>query len=278
MSQPISRRAFLKLSAASLAGWGLTPTWTAPALPRLASTWPVPFDHRFIPNPDSLLARPLLGTDLLLVPAYIAAGLIGRGWAQRLAGPLGRAHDPEGAYTVPYQYAVSAMVHPIGAAPQDPWQAGVVWPAFSRLLLGAALQRRGYSPNDSHAGHVAQAGRDLLALRPVLTGDPLAAVQAGAVPAALAAVPVHEAGALAVSDGLAATLPPWGSVLVEYDWVLPVNAPDPDAARAFVATLAVPARPEGLRLLPLAPLAERAQTLHARLWGELARGRRENGA
>lgn len=281
MSQRVSRRAFLKLSAAGLAGWGLSPAWAAPLAPRLVTTLPVPFDHRFVSNPDSLLARQPAGADLLLVPAYIAVGLVARGWVQRLPGPPGRAHDPEGAYTVPYRYAVSAFVRAAGAAPNDPWHPTIVWPAFSRLLLGAALQRRGFSPNDSHAGHLAQAGEDLLALRPLLTGDPLAAVQARAVPSALAAVPVAADGALEAGDGLAATLPPWGTVVVEYDWVLPANAPEPATARTWLAELSppsAPALPEGPRWLPLAPLPERAQAQHARLWAELARGRRAGGA
>ncbi len=259
----LSRRAFLKLSAAGAAGWNLAPSLAASATPRLAATLPVPFDHQYFPDPESLLARVPPGFDLLLVPAYVAAGLIRREHLLPLAGPHGRAHDPEGAYTVPYRYAVSAVLRPAGAASADPWQSPVAWPPFSRLLLGAALQRRGYSPNDAHAGHIAQAAKDLAALRPALTADPLAALHAGVAPAVMAPVLVTDTGTMELEEGVEAALPPWGGVLLEYDWVIPLNAPDPQAALAFVQVLppvlATPPLPDGVRLVPLAPLTERAQ-------------------
>lgn len=280
MTRPISRRSFLKLSAAGLAGWGLRPGWSAPPVPRLAATLRLPFPHRLVANPETLLAR-LPAADLLLVPAYIAAGLIRRGWLQPLAGPAGRAHDPEGAYTIPYRYAISAVVHRAGDAPQEAWAEGVTWPAFSRLVMGAALQRRGYSPNDAHAGHLTLAAQDVLSLRPALTADPLAAVDSGSVSAAMALVPVSAEGQPDVPAGLSAVPPRWGGVLVEYDWVLPAGAADSEGARAFVAGLAPAAPPvfaDGRRLPPLAPLPERSQALHTRLWADLTRARRAAGA
>ena len=274
----LSRRAFLKLSAAGAAGWGLAPAWSAQAAalgaPRLAATLPVPFPHRYYPDPEALLAKHPAGFDLLLVPAYLAAGLIRRHTLQPLAGPRGRAHDPEGAYTLPYRYAASAILHPAGVAPSDPWQARLAWPAFGRLLFGAALQRQGYSPNDIHAGHLAQAGEDLAALGLAITADPLATLQAGTAPAAFMPVPLLDTGEFALDEGLEAALPPWGGVLIEYDWVIPANAPDPDAALAFLETLPpAPAKPS-LPLVPLAPLPDRAQAQHGRLWASLARPRR----
>lgn len=275
----LSRRAFLKLSAAGTAGWSLPPALAAPPAPRLASTLRVPFLHQFVPDPETLLAGVPLDLDLLLVPAYVAAGLIRRGWLLPLAGPRDRAHDPEGAFTVPYCHAVSATLQPVGAALTDPWQSSAAWPSHGRLLLGAALQRRGYSPNDAHAGHIAEAAQDLANLRPILTGDPLVALRSGAVPAALALVLVTEAGALIPPAGLAATLPPWGGVLLEYDWVIPLSAPDAAAAAAFVR--AHPPRPTSshwpsLRLVPLTPLPERAQAQHTRLWAALRRVHRHS--
>jgi hypothetical protein len=278
----LSRRAFLKLSALGAAGWGMAPALSAPAGPRIAATLRVPFEHQFFPNPEALLAKPPVGYDLLLVPAYVAAGLIRRGRLVPLSGPRGRAHDPEGAYTMPYRYAASAVVQRTGAALADPWDAGVAWPSFSRLLVGAALQRRGYSPNDAHAGHLAQAGRDLAALRPALTDDPLRALDVGTAIAAMATVPLTETGTFDLDEGLAAALPPWGGVLVEYDWVIPLNAPDPEAARSFVQALppllAAPPLPDGVRLVPLTPLTERAQAQHTRLWAEVAHLRRQAGS
>lgn len=282
--QPLSRRAFLKLSAAGAVGWGFRPAWAAAPLagPRLAATLRVPFPHTYCADPDVLLARPPAGFDLLLVPAYIAAGLIQRALLQPLAGPPGRAHDPEGAYTVPYRLAVSAVVHPAGAAPDNPWQASVAWPAHGRLVLGAALQRRGFSPNDTHAGHLAQAGADVWTLRPVLGTDPLAALHAGAASAAFLPVPFSPEGDLELDEGLAATLPPWGRVLIEYDWVLPAKAPDVEAALAFLSglppVLVAPSVLADWRPVPLAPLPSRAQAQHTRLWADLTRARREAGS
>jgi hypothetical protein len=274
----LSRRSFLKLSAAGAAGWGLAPSLSKPA-PRLAATLPVAFAHQYFPNPEVFLSRLPAGFDLLLVPAYIAAGLIRRHKLQPLAGPLGRAHDPEGAYTLPYRYAVSAVLHQAGAAPADPWQSPTAWPSFSRLLLGAALQRRGYSPNDTHAGHLAQASQDVTALSPAITADPLAALQAGVNPAALLPVPLTEAGELEFDKGWGASLPPWGGMLLEYDWVMPLNAPDPETALAFVQALPPAAPlPAGLPFVPLAPLPDRAQAQHTRLWADLTRVRREAGS
>lgn len=277
MSQRVDRRAFLKLSGAGLAGIGLRPARAALAAPVVAATLPVPFAHRYVANPDSLLARLPAGADLLLVPAHVAAGLIQRGRLLRLAGPAGRAHDPEGAFTVPYRFAVAALVHPLDAVPDDPWQPSLAWPSFGRLLLGAALQRRGHSPNAPHAGHVAEAARDLLRLRPDLAADPIAALLAGRAAAAFAPVPVNEAREPELAAGLAATLPPWGGVLLEYDWAIPASAPDPEAARAFVAGwpgAAAPAWPNARHFPPLMLLPRRIQAQQAALWADLTRARR----
>jgi hypothetical protein len=277
MSQRVDRRAFLKLSGAGLAGIGLRPGLAALAAPVVAATLPVPFAHRYVANPDSLLARHPAGADLLLVPAHVAAGLIQRGRLLPLAGPAARAHDPEGAFTVPYRYAVAALVHPLDVVPADAWQPSLAWPSFGRLLLGVALQRGGHSPNDPHAGHVAEAARDLLRLRPDLAADPMAALLAGRATAAFAPVPLNEANEPELAAGLAATLPPWGGVLLEYDWVVPANAPDPEAARAFVASLPAAATtplPGSLRFPPLMLLPRRIQAQQAALWADLTRARR----
>ena len=280
MRPRLNRRSFLKLSALGLAGWGLAPAQTLPPppglSPRLAATLPIPFPHHYVADPEILLTRLPAEVDLLLVPAYIAAGLIQRGRLLPLAGPPGRAHDPEGAYTLPYRCAASAVLHPAGRAPADPWQPALAWPSFGRLMLGAALQRRGHSPNDAHAGHVAQAGQDLAALRPSVLADPLAALRAGAVPAALLPVPLLSDGTFGLDEDLVAAVPPWGGVLIEYDWVLPTSAPDPALALAFLKTLP-PALPPnaGPRLVPLAPLPERTQAQYAHLWTTLTRAQRE---
>lgn len=134
----MNRRAFLKLSA------GLGAALALPRFPlRLASTLPLPFPHTFIANPDTALD--LRAWDALLVPAYRAAEWIQHGQLQPLAGPPGRAHDPEGAFTRPHQFRIHRTI-------QSQWP---------RLAIGLALQNLGHSPNDWHTGHVAQALRHL---------------------------------------------------------------------------------------------------------------------
>jgi hypothetical protein len=63
--------------------------------------------------------------------------------------------------------------------------------------------------------------------------------------------------------------------------VLPAGASDPDGARAYLAGLTpavLPIFAAGRRLPPLAPLPERSQALHTRLWADLTHSRREAGA
>src|SRR5262249_26471328 len=61
--------------------------------PRLTSALPLP-GLPFLPFPERLLQAPRLALDAALLPAYIAAQLIQRGWLQALPGPPGRAPDP----------------------------------------------------------------------------------------------------------------------------------------------------------------------------------------
>jgi spermidine/putrescine-binding protein len=91
-------------------------------------------------------------------------------------------------------------------------------------------------------------------------------------------VPLLDTGEFELYEALEAALPPWGGVLIEYDWVIPANAPDPDAALAFLETLPpAPAKPS-LPLVPLAPLPDRTQAQHAHFWASLTRPRRSASA
>lgn len=218
MTVRFSRRSFLKWSG-GLALGATSLTLSAASGPRIAATWPVRAPHLYLPNPDALLDRELSAFDLLLVPAYAAAELIQRRQLQplpgRLRGTPGRAHDPEGAFTWPQHY--DRVTLPL-AAP---------WPQHPRLVVGAALWARGYSPNDLHPGRLAQVEQDL---------------RAGRLPARA------EAAAL----------------LIEYDWVIPQGA-RPELALEFLHDQrpAVTPPPPAIPLMPFSPRA-RAQV--ASLW------------
>lgn len=136
----MKRRTFLKLSAVLGAALALPPRSL-----RLASALPLPFPHTRLANPDTALDP--REWDALLIPAYRAAEWIQRGWLAPLTRCIapGRAHDPESAFTHPYRFH---------------WHRSLLdnWP---RLTAALALQHSGYSPNDTHPGHLALALRAL---------------------------------------------------------------------------------------------------------------------
>jgi hypothetical protein len=262
----LSRRSFLKVSAAlgACLGW---PAAAAAAQPRIASALPLP-GAAHLP-PDAWPAVPPCGYDLLLLPAYQAAAYIRAGGLLPLAGPRGRAHDPDGAFTWPFALHVGAL-RGLAAGPTRAasWAAALQspapWPADSRLVIGAALLRRGYSPNDPHAGHLAEAETDLLALapRPVMT----------AYRAASSRAPRLAFGWVDVAAARAGALPLEGTPLVEFDWVIPRGASDPAAAQAYATRLppaALPAERLSVPLIPLMPLPPRTAAQHAALWRRL---------
>jgi len=267
----INRRAFLKLSAAVGAA-SLTP---APRL-SIASTLPLPFPHQFFPNAESLLSLRLTAFDLLLVPAYAAADLIRRSALHIIPGQPGRARDPEGAFTIPYTRAVGALIYQ-GAPPtslDDLWTRDALWPDAPRLVIGAALLRRGYSLNDTHPGHLAQAEEDLLRLGPRLVRDPVAGLRSGLTSLALAAVSAR----IAAAEPGGVFFPPEGAALIEYDWAIPLGAPHPEAALSFVTAMAhaprfIAKHPCGTlhapRLTPLTPLPAAALAQRAGIWARL---------
>lgn len=223
MTAPLNRRAFLKLSGA------LSVAIHWPALVsggmRLASTWPIVYPHHYFPNPEALLAHGLSQFDLLLLPAYAAVELIQAGAVQTLPGLPGRAsagsraHDPEGAFTLPYHYEAIKLPLPS------------VWPNHPRVVIGAALWARGYSPNDSHPGHLAQIEKDLLAQRPPRRSD-------------------------------TATL------VIEYDWVIPRTARHTQGALEFLTNLR-PLTPNPGAAIPLMPFSRAARAQISQLWERL---------
>jgi spermidine/putrescine-binding protein len=266
-----SRRSFLKLGAVAAAGvLALRLRQPAPMTSgvfrlRVASALPLP-NVQFLPFPERLLTARLDPIDIALVPAYVAAQLIQKHLLQPLHGPSGRAHDPEGHYTVPFAYRVAALrfaserAAPKAAAWDDLWSApgGAAWPAFGRVITGAALLRRGYSPNDAHPGHLAQAADDLGRLRGRRDG-PVMLVLA-------------DPAGLGQANGL--RLPAEATMLVEYDWVITGGPAQAEAAREFIDGL----RPMAqmlrsdlpVRLIPLMPLPQTAKAQHDEIWAAIA--------
>jgi hypothetical protein len=247
---------------------------------RVGASLPVPAAHTRIKDPEAFLARPALADrfDLLLLPAYVAAGLIQEGALRTIGGVPGRAHDPDGAYTLPYAEALTVEVTRAGGTPA----AGpAAWPALRRVVLGAALRERGYSPNDPHPGHLVQAGADLLAARPHLAEDPLAELAAGRAGSAHVLLPVGIEGWPAMGEGvpgggtagLAWRLPAWGGLRVAFDWVVPAGTADAaealDLARSLPPALPEPGWARGLPAVPLAPLAGAARAEQVRVWEAL---------
>jgi hypothetical protein len=135
---------------------------------------------------------------------------------------------------------------------------------LGRVAAGVALLRRGYSPNDTHPGHLALAAADLAQLSPRLSPAPLPSQPQ---PALVLADPASLGGA----QGL--RLPAEGALLIEYDWVITAGAERAALARRFIASLppATPWQPANasVRLIPLMPLPPAARAQHTAIWNEL---------
>ena len=254
-----NRRVFLKLGAIGAAAALFRPPTLAVAFPRIASTLPLPVPHEYFGDPETMLACSLARFDLLLAPAYIAAELIRHGRLQAAPGDAGRAHDPEGVFTIPYRYQIGVLRFLADGAPageaswSELWRADgrVRWSGGSRLAIGAALLSRGHSPNDTHAGHLAQAGNDLARLQ--------------FAPRTSARLSIELVDAAAASQ---ARLPVEGVPVIEYDWLIPAEG-NAALARSYVQSLGRPAdvpKLAGVRLIPLMPLPERARRQHADIW------------
>jgi hypothetical protein len=265
VSVPVSRRRFLHMSAASLAALLFRPP---PGL-AIGSAWPLPLRHRFFSDPHRLLTR-AAEFDALLLPAYAAAELIRQDALQPLAGPAGRAHDPAGAFTMPHLTAAAVMIGRSASTSLDAlWSPEAVWPADGRLVIGAALLRRGYPLNSIHPGQLAQVEKDLLALPLRLAAQPLRALEAGRGSLALALVPIDE------MTRRRAAVPAEGRIEIEYDWVIPRAARQPEAAERFIRAQSalsdfnLAGRPS---TFTLAPLPEAARARYAEIWDNVSRG------
>lgn len=267
MRTRVSRRAFLRFSSAMAGAF-------AARLPRpvtILSALPLNLPHRHIPETAELLRR-APEFDAVLVPAYAAAELIRAEAVRPLPGPPGRAHDPEGAFTLPHATLVAGLVYR-GAPPPTPslddlWSSHALWPADMRLVIGAALLRRGYPLNDSHPGHLAQVESDLRRLRPRLTPNPLRALEAGRGVVALALLNTNDIGsAHHIIEG---------GFLLEYDWVIPRITLEAKSAEQFIRAISrqpsainssLP--PAACHLPTFCPLPAPARARYAELWANV---------
>ena len=122
---PISRRTFLKTSTALAGAFWVRPARSlaiASTLPPvLPPVLPPRQTHDYYPDPDQLLRTDWERYDLLLIPAYATAELIARNAVETLPGPPGRAHDPDGAFTIPGEFTLTALAY--ADAPPD----GAAW-------------------------------------------------------------------------------------------------------------------------------------------------------
>jgi hypothetical protein len=272
MRPRLPRRTFLKISAALGVAAYLQP---ARGL-RLASTLPLPFPHQRFPNAEALLTH-RLDFDLLLVPAYLAAELIQRGALQTVPGVPGRAHDPDGAYTIPYLTTLSTILYR-HIPPADLWHSNTLWPASPRLVIGLALLRRGYSPNDSHPGHLAQIEKDLLDARLRIVPDPEAGLRSALGDFAVTLSPAHSSpprsrlAERATREGLGVgvAFPPKGAIAVEHDWIIPLSSLAPEAALSFISNLQRPTPNFQRPLFTLTPLSASTRAYHAYIWKRAA--------
>jgi hypothetical protein len=238
MVRAVSRRAFLLAGAAALG----TLLWPRSLQLGVA----LPIGHYFNPDADEL-AREAIRFDALLLPAYAAAELIARDALRQITGPPGRAHDPEGAFTVPH----TVVCYPIT---DELFSPRAVWPRFGRLALAAALLHRGHPVNDQHPGHVKQAALDLADARPLFVRNPLAALEAGAGEVALTPM---DAATASVSGAPALTL--------AYDWVIPRASTNPTAAESFIRAQRSSFSPHPSSFT-LTPLPAKTRALYAEAW------------
>lgn len=263
-----SRRRFLQWGVALAAGAVTIPR---PRLRLAAAALPVLFAQRYYSDPDALAAV-AERFDAVLLPAYVAAGLIENGDVcalDRRPRAPGRAHDPAGAFTAPFLVAAAAVLYR-GAPPEvalldDVFRPGAVWPAFGRLALGVALLRHGWLPDETHPGRLAQAARDLSAARPRFVADPARALREGQGETALALVDL----AAPPPD---ARLPAEARLALELDWVIPRASPRAAEAEAFLAAQPAEGAPWPSTAYTLSPLPPRARARQAALWAELLKG------
>lgn len=241
MRRAFSRRAFLLTGAAA----ALSGVWRAVNFPcgrHLGAALPI--GSHFNPEAEALV-RDAAHFDALLLPAYAAAELIARAAVLPLTGPAGRAHDPEGAFTVPH----SIVHYPITDALFSP---RALWPHYGRLALAAALLHRGYPANDQHPGHVRQAAADLRDARPRFVRRPLTAREAGD-------------GALVAVDAATAANAVGPTISLEYDWVIPCTSRQPAAAERLIRQHAARCQLPPAAIT-LTPLPAKARALYAEAW------------
>jgi hypothetical protein len=212
--------------------------------------WLIPARQPGFVSPEVLHLGAARGA--LLVTAELAARLIQQGRLAHLAGPPGRAHDPEGAFTTPAGISVLTVTGADRLC--ELLRPGGLWPADARTSIAATLLALGYSPNSHSAVELARAERALAQAWPEFVADP-----AGDVRTAL--------GARALLwRNLGAPEPLDAGLAVEWDWVILIEAPDPAIAEDFIRAQRrpVPAFPAYTRTLT--PLSDETSFAYQRIF------------
>lgn len=233
----VTRRGFLKSGLALTAALGLV-------------EWLTPVRQPGFASPELLRLGAAHGA--LLVTAELAARLIHQGRLAHLAGPPGRAHDPDGAFTTPA--GVSVLTVSGADRLRDMLQPGGLWPADARTAVAAALLALGYSPNSESVEALAHAERALVRAQPRFVAEP--------AQAARATLGRHSL----IWRDLGAPQPLDAGLAVEWDWVILADAFDPAAAEDFIRAQRrlVPAFPAFTRTLT--PLSDEASFAYQRVY------------
>lgn len=199
------------------------------------------------------------GYDLVVPTAYAVTALIQTGLLARLSlryldnlaniSPVfrGRAHDPENAYTVPWQWGMTGIA----------WRSDLVadapksWSVFlgpslagkmtmlddQRDVLGAFLRYRGHSINSVDPAELAEAKRDAIAAKANLKAYLSAPVKGQLIAGDVRLAQLWNGDAAQArreQPALAWMLPAEGGTLWIDSLVVPKSAPHPRAAHEFI--------------------------------------------
>ena len=199
------------------------------------------------------------GYDLVVPTAYAVTALVQTGLLARLSlryldnlaniSPVfrGLAHDPENAYTVPWQWGMTGIAWRsdlVADAPQS-WSV-FLGPSLAgkmtmlddqRDVLGAFLRYRGHSINSVDPAELAEAKRDAIAAKANLKAYLSAPVKGQLIAGDVRLAQLWNGDAAQArreQPALAWMLPAEGGTLWIDSLVVPTSAPHPRAAHEFI--------------------------------------------
>mgnify|MGYP000100096512 CR=1 FL=1 len=162
-------------------------------------------------------------------------------------------YDPDNQYTVPYQWGTVGIAYSTTrvAAPFVSWddfwsyEGPVAWLEDQRAMLGIALNLLGYDPNSENPDEIA-AARDYLIERSgnvvtIITGNSQQLLGSGEIDAAIDYNGnVFQLQAQCGCEDYAYVIPEEGANVWVDNVAIPVDAPNPRLAEAFIDYLLVP--------------------------------------